>query len=82
MRGVLCGVGGAWWSWSAGALLLEVRRLRAQLADAEDALRRFDLTPYFAPGHDRETFRMEVDALVEKLREANSRPYARRRYDW
>jgi hypothetical protein len=59
----------------------EVRRLRYELADAEDALAWFDRAPYIAPGVDRNVLRMNVDALVEKLRAANARPYARRRSD-
>lgn len=57
----------------------EVRRLRERLADAEDALRRFDMAGAIAPGLDRDTYRREVVALVAKLLEANARPYARRR---
>jgi hypothetical protein len=55
--------------------------LRSELADAEDALEQYDRAPWFRPGFNRDVLCREVDALVEKLREANARPYARRRND-
>jgi hypothetical protein len=63
------------------AVEFRVRKLRAELADAEWALALFDRAPHFAPYNDRDSLCVKVEVLVAKLLEVGARPYARRRND-